>query len=459
MTLRKKLILGTVLIIVISLALTGTLSTLLINRQFNYYLLTEHNRIIEQIKSDAENILENNSLSALKEMDLYVASSNYFVEIIDDTGQTVYLSSNFSSGTMMGRRTSLSKIRNMPMYSMFQVDSFIMSITNGKQYLLNIAYNSELSKAEDAAKFISTLYQSIILSFFISVLFGVILSVFISKTISNSIVNVSSKAKAIISGNYISEKFDAIGIVEIDSLNESMCKLEATLSNQEALRKDIVETLSHEVKTPLTVLKSHIDGFADGVFQPDEKRLLKCRDEILRIEDLMKRIDELEDLSSAGFVMNYSSFYIDEELSNVSQILEPQFRKRHMSIENLFGEHIQVELDRYKLRQILYNLLSNAYKFSDENSMVKIQGTTENSLLTIHVENRGLVVPKDEWERIFESHYRSSHADKYSPHGKGLGLKISKNLAEFLGGNLTLLKSDDDSTVFSLVLPINRNEV
>ncbi len=168
--------------------------------------------------------------------------------------------------------------------------------------------------------------------------------------------------------------------------------------------------------------------------KPTPEKFQNCYDEILRLENLLANIDQVNDLNTQNMVLSVSAFKLVEEIKSISDVLKPQFQKKEMVVELGSDEEIIVEMDRYKLRQVMYNLLSNAYKFSETQSHVTIMIHKKDELVEIEVRNKGLLVPREEQQRLFESRYRAAGANAYDPHGKGLGLKITRELVVFMGG-------------------------
>lgn len=450
MKLTNKLNGGAMLITVLALLITGLVSTILINRQFEQYLYAEHNKVMLKIVEDVQAVINEPESMDLKEIDLLAKTENHIVEIQNDQNNTLYISSNFVQSGMMGRRLSLAQLRNMPMYDGFAVDSMVLTDTNGVKYLLSIAYDESFKTGAEVDRFKKTMYNSIIIAMGLSAFIGIALTTIVSKPIAQSVIKASENAKLITKGKDLSSRQLPTNIIELDSLHESIIKLNETLHQQETFRKGLVETLSHEVKTPLTVLNSHIDAFIDGVFTPDSNRLKKCKEEIHRIEELMNRIESINDLSTEGIILNPSHFDLQDELKSIRMILEPQFRKKSIQINTTFSGNSLVELDKYKLRQILYNLLSNALKFSSDGTVVNLSGEQNDHFIHIIVENTGLVINELEGEKIFDAYYRAEESNTYDRHGKGLGLRISQNISQAMGGELKLIKSDSSSTVFEL---------
>lgn len=441
---------GMVLIVGI-LLVTALLITLLVNRQFNQYVSSAYLKGMDGYYEEMTQALVDSNGADVMAIGTSAAAEGYYVELLSEEGEMVYASQNISAMTMMGRSVSLLQMKNMPMYSGIEVKSWAIDV-EGAEYLLNIGYDTGEGLSEDARRFKNSVYLGILVAFIIGIFFSYIGSRLMAKPISEDILFLKEGVKKIQSGQ-LSHRFDNHSSVgEISDLKQSMNDMAVTLLEQEELRKDLVSTVSHEVKTPLTVLKSQIDAFVDGIHQPTEDKLLKCKDEIVRLESLMARMEDYDTYAQASYVLNQSEFSMSEEIEALAIILKPQFDKKDLTLKMTFEEKGIIRTDRNKLRQIMYNLLSNAYKFSHESTVVRIRAAIKDRGLVIDVANKGLMIEDQEQKAVFDPRYRADNANSKDPHGKGLGLHISQGLAEFLGGSLELVRSNEEETMFRLKL-------
>ncbi len=451
MTLNRRLILSSMGLITIVLVITALLITVLINRQFNQYVTSNQLEGMEIYYRQIGSVFEDYNEEDIVAIGTSAVIEDYYIEILSKNGDIIYASQNISATSMMGRSVSLLQMENMPMYSDIEVRSWEIQGSDDT-YLLNIGYNVGDGLSDDAIRFKSSVYGGIILAFAIGMILAFFLSKLLAKPLSKEITSVSDGAKMIRSGQ-LNHRLSTDGSIrEIKELKSSMNDMAIVLSEQEDIRKNLVATVSHEVKTPLTILKSQIDAFADGIYTPTPDRLTKCKDEILRLECLMARMDDYDSFAENNHILNLSNFSLKEELDALLTILKPQFEKKQLKLTLTMEECLMVTTDRYKIRQILYNLLSNAYKFSDKGEDIRIEVKSLPKGIYIDVINKGIVIPEEEREAIFDLRFRGAGANAKDPHGKGLGLNISDSLAKKLSSKVLLIESSTDKTVFRIVL-------
>lgn len=451
MTVSKRLIISSMVLVISILGLTTVLIITLVNRQFNQYVTSDFLAGMDIIREDVSQALIEDEVDQIEKIGSSAVVDGYFVEIVSENGDVYYVSPNIASTNMMGRNVSLLQMENMPMYSGIKVKSWVIE-SSESSYLLNIGYIAGDGLSEDARRFKNSVYLGIILALIIGIGLSYIGSRLLAKPLRDDMKELQEGVAKIQTGE-LHHRFDTDSSVsEIEELKESINKMASNLLNQEEMRKDLVATVSHEVKTPLTVLKSQIDAFIDGTFSPSTERLNKCKDEIVSLERLMESMDNFNEFSASNYLLSQSVFSIKEELEALSIILKPQFDRKALTMKVSIEEDVNIKTDRYKLRQVIYNLLSNAYKFSFEGTVVDVAGTLDSEDLILEVRNQGLIIKEKDQVSIFQPRYRAADADSKDPHGKGLGLHISRTLLEALGGRIELIQSSEDETVFRVVL-------
>ncbi len=284
MTLNKRLVLGSMILIFSTLLMTAVLVTYLVNRQFDQYLTEAHEGNLERLQIEVSTLLQSGVDESLDDIGLFAVTEGYYLEVMNEEGTTLYASQNINAVNMMGREVSLLQMQNMPMYSGIEVLSYAIAGKNGQNYLLNLGFDRKAGLSGDAARFKTTVYYGIAAAMCLALTVGSVLSYVLAKPVAGDIAKAADAAEAIISGDKSGRLEEKASVTEVAKLNSSMNRMSKVLSEQEDLRRNLIETVSHEVKTPLTVLKTQIDAFIDGIYEPELLRLEKCRDEIIRLE-------------------------------------------------------------------------------------------------------------------------------------------------------------------------------
>ena len=243
----------------------------------------------------------------------------------------------------------------------------------------------------------------------------------------------------------------------VASLEENL----AHMTTLNRLKDDFVATVSHELRTPLTSIQGFVKTLLrdDVRFDPVDQRsyleIVQRQSERLGrlIEDLLvvARIeDEPIETSTSNVALRSVALRAVEEVGACAT---------DRRIDVIFDDTVpDVITDAEKVHRILINLLENAVKYSPANAPVTVAGRVESGGVVVTVEDRGIGIPHDLRERIFERFFQIDQTATRSAGGTGLGLYICRGLAEALGGRLWLERSDEGGrgSVFSLWLPVRR---
>jgi len=230
------------------------------------------------------------------------------------------------------------------------------------------------------------------------------------------------------------------------------------LKRLDQVRSDFVANVSHELRTPLSILRGYIETLVDNP--------KTSREELSRILRVMERhskrlgllVDDL--LSLAQLESSNTNLEIDRV--RLSELFDHVLRdwKRKLSEKNL---KVLVDLppdaplilaDETRLREVLYNLLENAVKYSRANGEIRLQAARRGSEIVLSVSDDGIGISKDDLPRIFERFYRADKARSRELGGTGLGLAIVKHIAQLHGGRVEAESELGRGTTIRVVLPI-----
>lgn len=230
----------------------------------------------------------------------------------------------------------------------------------------------------------------------------------------------------------------------------------------EAMRSEFVANVSHELKTPIAAVKGFAETLlAGGVDDEDTKRsfLQIIHDEGDRLNRLIGDILELSKIESKRAPLEFSPVDLKELFNSVYEVLLPAASKKSIHMHQGIHEHIYIEGDEDRLRQIFMNLLSNAISYTLEGGKVKVEAEiinddNEDEKIRIIVSDTGMGIPKKDIPRIFERFYRVDKARSRSSGGTGLGLSIVKHLIELHSGAIRVESMVGVGSSFIVDLPI-----
>ena len=243
---------------------------------------------------------------------------------------------------------------------------------------------------------------------------------------------------------------------EIKELATAFNNMAESLMASETIRKSFVANVSHELKTPMTTIAGFIDGILDGTI-PDEKQdyyLHIVSDEIKRLSRLVRSMLDLSRLDSGELKLNYQRFDLLEVLVNVSRTCEREIDRKKIEIRGLDSITPKyVYGDKDLLHQVIYNLIENAVKFTNENGYIDFDIDENQDDTVFYIRNSGLGIKSVELEHVFERFYKTDKSRSKDKKGLGLGLYLVRSIIRLHGGDIMAKSEYGDYTQFSFSLP------
>lgn len=288
----------------------------------------------------------------------------------------------------------------------------------------------------------------------IIILFTVIfVSIFLSSTITRPIMNITAAASRMARGEF-STRVDVPLKDEIGKLADTLNFMAGEITRNEQLKNDFVSSVSHEIRTPLTSIKGWAVTLRTGSLD-DKSEILDGLEIIERESDrLTSLVEELLDFSkfeSGKISLNVTKVNLTTLLNYIKRHLDPRAVRQNINfILHIEGDIPPVEGDENRLKQVLINVLDNAFKFTPEGGTVKINLSRESFYAKISIEDTGMGIKEEDLSRVTEKFYKS----KESRYGSGLGLSISKEIIELHKGSLLIESAPSCGTKVHIYLPL-----
>lgn len=245
---------------------------------------------------------------------------------------------------------------------------------------------------------------------------------------------------------------------EVAQLGEALNGMAVSLSSVEMMRRSFIANVSHELKTPMTTIAGFIDGMLDGTI-PKEKQAQYMKivsDEVKRLSRLVRSMLDLSRIDSGELKMNTTQLDLTDIVVNVLVSSEQRIEKKRLSITGVEDcDSVKVWGDYDLLNQVLYNLLDNAIKFTDEGGNIHIHLYREDGRAHVSIRNTGEGIPPEEMPQIFERFYKSDRSRSLDKNGVGLGLYIVHTVIRLHGGEIAVRSIQGEYTEFAFWLPEN----
>jgi len=253
-------------------------------------------------------------------------------------------------------------------------------------------------------------------------------------------------------GNYEIRFTEHTGTKELDALVSSINNLASTLEKQEVIRKQLTSDVSHELRTPLTTIGTHIEAMIEGVWEPTTDRLTSCYEEINRITNLVKDLEQLSKVENDNLKLNITSVDISEVIETIKGNFETELYNKSLNV-SVVGTAGTIPVDKERISQVIINLLSNAIKYTPDFGKIEITLEDYETSLVIQVKDNGIGIPEEELPFIFERFYRADKSRNRRTGGAGIGLAIVKSVVHAHGGKVEVSSKLETGTVFRVLLP------
>ena len=238
---------------------------------------------------------------------------------------------------------------------------------------------------------------------------------------------------------------------EVGYLSASLNYMAAQLKDMDDYQKKIVANVSHDFRSPLTSIKGYVEAMADGTIPPEMygKYLNIILFETERLTDLTSDLLTLNEFDTKELLLSKVEFDIQQVIKNTAASFEAVCTPKHISIELLLMPGtVRVYADKRKIQQVLYNLIDNAIKFSENDSSITVEVTLKNEKAFISVKDHGIGIPKKELNKIWERFYKSDLSRGKDKKGTGLGLSIVKEIIQAHNEHINVISTEGVGTEF-----------
>lgn len=385
---------------------------------------------IEKIQGDEDFNSKINDLSFDKEV---------CIEITDEYS-SIYESTFFGKGCMREERDKISYmhsfINSNEKSKTFEIENkhfnsqgllYALKLNNNKYAFINTSIDPIDSTTQILKK------QLIIVTIIVFIL-SFIISYFISKHLSNPIIKLNNQAKNIAKGDFSKEFDDESNILELNELSDTLNYTRKELEKTEELRRDLMANVSHDLKTPLTMIKAYAEMSTDIHSNNKEKQKEDMDIIISEVDRLTILVEDILNLSKMQ--SNIDSLNIEEFdlISLCNKILKKyklyQETEDYKFIFNHNEKEIIINADKKKLEQVIYNLLNNAINYTGKDNLITLNINKNKEKILIEIIDTGKGIKEEDIPYIWDRYYKNKKKHKRNLIGTGLGLSIVKNILE-----------------------------
>ena len=255
--------------------------------------------------------------------------------------------------------------------------------------------------------------------------------------------------------------FDVNRTDEMGYLCAQLNYMASRLSEQEDNQKKFIANVSHDFRSPLTSIRGYLEAMVDGTIPPEmhDKYLSILLNETERLTKLTNSLLTLNNLNTTGMVLEITDFDINKVIKDTIETFEGTCKNKMLKVNLvLSGKELFVSADMTRIQQVLYNLIDNAIKFSDNEKTIKIETTEKNDTAFVSVKDEGIGIPKDSLKHIFDRFYKTDLSRGKDKKGTGLGLSITKEIIKAHHENINVISTEGVGTEFIFTLPKSKEE-
>ncbi len=286
--------------------------------------------------------------------------------------------------------------------------------------------------------FLSNVYRSILLAaLIVGIIFPFIGVLLMQRHIIEPLKRLTRAANKVAAGDY-KVRTDTRRVDEIGELSNSFQKMASELASTDEWKRKLIADSAHELRTPVSILQGNLEMMIEGVYECDKERIEGLYTETLLLNKL---VQELQDLAHAESIHTYYTMETTDIMDILKSIVEnfkTKALEKKIDLQLMVpNSSIQIVADRNKIKQVLFNVLQNSYRYAPEGGIVLAELTEHNANeVQISIEDNGEGIPVAEREKVFERFYRVQKDRNRSSGGTGLGLAIVREIVKRHGGKV-----------------------
>lgn len=465
-TIRQKIFLGFLIVVAITLALLWLAQVVLFD-------LVYSNVRTNEVKTTARHVkLYLNEANFYKMLADAAATNDMCAEVISSDGSIAYDAENtglclLHSLTQSQRQELIAMVDSAALLSLtydpiteeYEVNSLNGVLIGGSNilYIEKVTHNGEtlyllLDAAVSPVGTIKKASASFLITLsFVLVIVAVLLANFIAKLIAGPIGAISREAKNLARASYTPPDSHS---AELDELNEALSTAAKDLKKVERQRTELIANLSHDLRTPLTLISGYAEMMRDLPSEVTEENLTTIVDETKRLTTLVNDMLDISLLENGQKPMQPAPFALTEAIDATVKQYRELTAKDGYSFTFTSGDSVTVIADRAMILQVVCNLLNNAMTYTGEDKTVTIEQIVNEDSVRIEVSDTGCGIEPDKLSLIWDRYYKVDAAHKRAARGTGLGLSIVRTVISLHGGRYGVRSTVGKGSTFWFELPI-----
>lgn len=320
---------------------------------------------------------------------------------------------------------------------------------NNDEYLGRSIFISNLIPLRETS---SILKKQLSIITAISVLIGSLLALYFSKQFTMPIIKITHATRDIAKGKF-ETRVNIASRDEIGILGEDVNKMAQQLGMIEELRKDFISNVTHELKTPIGIIRAYaelIRDINDEETKDDNVKVIV--DESIRLNEMVEDILTLSKMEAGYDKLSLENNNLPSLLEDVLNRLQVLMENKSINVLLDYEDDYDIKCDYNKMFQVFYNIINNSVNHSNQESEISIKIFKENNKVITEIKDQGSGIPEDELENIWERFYKVEKSRTRTDSGTGLGMSIVKNILDLHGFNVEVESEVGVGTIVRIVV-------
>lgn len=456
-SIRFRLLLMIIFILLLAVSVMALVASLTANRQFNRYVEVDESmrleRFVEVLSSYYDERFSWEEVDILVEQIADITGTE--VALVDPSGQIIAASSDditgrdLNSGEMAMVKSRVWVLNEDEMFTL--VNEGVLP-TNQNYGLVGSVYVTQPSEVAPSS-FINSVNRSLLLAVFITGFGTVGVAFALSQRILGPVEALTAAARSMQYGN-LSRRVSEHSKDEIGDLARAFNAMAAGLQHLEELRRNMVNDVAHELRTPLSNIRGYLEAIQDEIAEPTPEIIDSLHEEVMFLNHLIDDLQELALAEAGQLRLMRQPLELSPLLARTIEVLKSQMRDKHLEVSlSLAPDLPKVHADPERVQQIVRNLLNNAVTHVPENGKIVVSASPSGQEVELKVHDTGIGMTPEQLQNIFERFYRADPSRARATGGAGLGLAIVKQLVEAHGGRVWAESIPNQETTFSFTLP------
>ncbi|HEY66156.1 MAG TPA: cell wall metabolism sensor histidine kinase WalK [Caldilineae bacterium] len=284
--------------------------------------------------------------------------------------------------------------------------------------------------------FLAAVHEVLLFAAGAAIVAAVIVSTFTARRIVAPVRAMMEASQRIAAGDY-RERVRVTSEDELGTLAQAFNRMAETLERTEQRRLELIGNVAHELRTPLSSIKSIMEGLIDGVLPPEPATFLDVQREVARLQRLVQDLEELSRAEAGQIALHRQYVSLADLIRSAAARLEPQFEDKSVNLHLVLPEDLpKVWVDPSRVTQVLLNLMGNALQYTSPGGTVWVRARVQEDEAVVEVQDTGIGISPEHLPHIFERFYRVDKSRSRAGGGSGIGLTIAKHLVKAHDGRI-----------------------